>query len=66
MYVQYLYVSNNIRFLLGQVNSKQGHTVITMLLDVNGFWRYDNRESILAGGGGGGQSTYPDDEENIF
>jgi hypothetical protein len=36
-----------------------------MLLDVNGFWRYDNRESILAGGGGG-QSTHPDDEENTF
>eukprot|EP01036_Dinobryon_divergens_P031956 gene31956-41453_t len=44
------------------VNSKQGHTVITMLLDVNGFWRYDNRESILAGGGGGGgQSAHPDE-----
>ncbi len=41
--------------------------MITMLLDVNGFWRYDNRESILAGGGGGGgQSAHPDDEENTF
>jgi hypothetical protein len=25
------------------VNSDQGHTVISMLLDVNGFWQYDNR-----------------------
>mmetsp|Transcript_29732 Transcript_29732/g.40850 ORF Transcript_29732/g.40850 Transcript_29732/m.40850 type:complete len:283 (+) Transcript_29732:16-864(+) len=30
------------------VDSKQGHTVVTMLLDVHGFWRYDNRESFLA------------------
>lgn len=28
--------------------SKQGHIVMTMLLDVNGFWRYDNRESLMA------------------
>lgn len=27
--------------------SKQGHVVISMLLDVNGFWRYDNRESLV-------------------
>jgi serine/threonine-protein phosphatase 2A regulatory subunit B'' len=25
------------------VSSDQGHTVISMLLDVNGFWHYDNR-----------------------
>ena len=24
------------------VDSDQGHTVISMLLDVNGFWQYDN------------------------
>lgn len=30
------------------VDSKQGHTVISMLLDINGFWRYDNRESLMA------------------
>jgi hypothetical protein len=28
-------------------NSGQGHTVISMLLDVNGFWMYDNRESLM-------------------
>lgn len=28
------------------VNSDQGHTVISMLLDVNGFWQYDNRWQI--------------------
>lgn len=31
------------------LSSKQGHVVITMLLDVNGFWRYDNRESLVGG-----------------
>jgi serine/threonine-protein phosphatase 2A regulatory subunit B'' len=30
------------------ITSKQGHTVLTMLLDVNGFWKYDNRESLMA------------------
>ena len=34
--------------LLLQLESKQGHIVITMLLDVNGFWKYDNRESFLS------------------
>lgn len=28
------------------VKSKQGHVVISLLLDVNGFWRYDNRDSL--------------------
>ena len=31
------------------LTSKQGHVVVTMLLDVNGFWRYDNRESLVGG-----------------
>ena len=29
------------------VRSNQGHTVITMLLDVHGFWAYDNRETLI-------------------
>ena len=29
------------------VNSDQGHTVISMLLDVNGFWQYDNRSGEI-------------------
>lgn len=29
------------------IASKQGHVVAAMLLDVNGFWRYDNRESLM-------------------
>ena len=29
------------------VNSDQGHTVISMLLDINGFWQYDNRYSTV-------------------
>jgi hypothetical protein len=29
------------------LTSKQGHVVVSMLLDVNGFWRYDNRESLV-------------------
>lgn len=28
------------------VKSGQGHTVISMLLDITGFWHYDNRESL--------------------
>lgn len=33
--------------------SGHGHTVAMMLLDVNGFWRYDNRENNMAHGNGG-------------
>jgi hypothetical protein len=29
------------------LTSQQGHVVAAMLLDVNGFWRYDNRESLM-------------------
>ena len=29
------------------VNSDQGHTVISMLLDVTGFWQYDNRSGEI-------------------
>jgi hypothetical protein len=29
------------------INSGQAHTVITMLIDVHGFWAYDNRENLL-------------------
>lgn len=29
------------------IQSGQGTTVISMLLDVNGFWQYDNRESLM-------------------
>jgi hypothetical protein len=29
------------------IDSKQGHIVVSLLLDVNGFWRYDNRESLV-------------------
>ena len=25
-----------------------GHTVVSMLTDINGFWAYDNREHLLA------------------
>lgn len=26
--------------------SSTGHTVVSMLVDTNGFWMYDNRESL--------------------
>ena len=29
------------------IKSGQGHTVVSMLLDVNGFWSYDNRENLI-------------------
>ena len=28
------------------MRSGAGHTVVSMLVDVNGFWTYDNRESL--------------------
>ena len=31
------------------ISSRCGHTVISILIDVNGFWKYDNRESLLGG-----------------
>ena len=29
------------------MTSSQGHTVMLMLLDINAFWAYDNRESLI-------------------
>jgi len=29
------------------IASRCGHTVISILIDVNGFWKYDNRESLM-------------------
>lgn len=29
------------------IHSGVGHTVIQILIDVNGFWRYDNRETLM-------------------
>eukprot|EP00752_Nemacystus_decipiens_P009262 g8275.t1 len=34
--------------------SSAGHTVVSMLVDVNGFWTYDNRESLATWMLGGG------------
>lgn len=28
------------------LRSGAGHTVVSMLVDTNGFWMYDNRESL--------------------
>jgi Ca2+-binding EF-hand superfamily protein len=33
--------------LPGLVASGHGHIILDMLLDVNSFWRYDNRESLM-------------------
>jgi len=30
------------------IKSGQGHVVLSMLLDVTGFWQYDNRENLIA------------------
>ena len=38
------------------VKSAQGHTVVSMLLDVNGFWSYDNRENLIQ------QPSQPEEE----
>jgi len=32
--------------LQDMIASKQGHVAISLLLDVDGFWRYDNREQL--------------------
>jgi serine/threonine-protein phosphatase 2A regulatory subunit B'' len=29
------------------ISSRCGHTVISILIDVNGFWKYDNRETLM-------------------
>jgi len=31
------------------LNSQQGHTVVSMLIDAKAFWMYDNRETLLVG-----------------
>jgi len=33
--------------LQDMIDSQVGHTVIQILTDVNGFWRYDNRETLM-------------------
>lgn len=42
------------------VNSCQGDTVVSILIDLNGFWAYENREVLVANdsdsGGVGGSS----------
>lgn len=42
------------------VKSGNGHIVAFMLLDVNGFWQYDNRESLLQQPSGGGDDGEDD------
>ena len=42
------------------IQSKQGHIVMSMLLDVNGFWRYDNRESLMGAEEEEGDDQMPD------
>jgi hypothetical protein len=34
------------------VECRVGHTVVTMLIDVNGFFEYDNREALMQAEGG--------------
>ena len=31
------------------IDSGVGHTIVSILIDVNGFWAYDNRETLIAG-----------------
>lgn len=47
------------------VNSCQGDTVVSILIDLNGFWTYENREVLVAndsdsGSGGIGGSSMAD------
>jgi serine/threonine-protein phosphatase 2A regulatory subunit B'' len=49
------------------INSDQGHTVISMLLDITGFWQYDNRESLMQQNGGNAETEVEekqDDDDN--
>jgi serine/threonine-protein phosphatase 2A regulatory subunit B'' len=49
------------------IDSGVGATVVSMLIDVNGFWAYDNRESLMAQAGEEDQSPLPaTEEENAF
>ena len=54
------------------VKSGQGHVVVSMLIDVTGFWAYDNRESLMqqpasnSTGGGGGEDEPERDETPSF
>jgi len=55
------------------VKSGQGHVVFSLLLDCNGFWAYDNRESLMqqnkgasGGGAGGGGGGAPDSFKDDF
>jgi hypothetical protein len=42
-----------------------GHTVISLLLDVTGFWQYDNRESLMQQNGGNTElEAEGDDDDN--
>lgn len=39
------------------VNSCQGDTVTSILIDLNGFWTYENREVLVASDNDGSSST---------
>lgn len=40
------------------IESKQGDTVVNILIDTEGFWRYDNREML--------NNDDDDDDQNWF
>lgn len=43
------------------VNSCQGDTVTSILIDLNGFWTYENREVLVANDNDGSNTADLDD-----
>jgi len=46
------------------IQSKQGHVVISLLLDVDGFWRYDNREHLNQMSNGAEEEEAEEEDKN--
>ncbi len=50
------------------VSCGQGDTVVSILVDLNGFWTYENREVLVTasdGGGGGGAAASAADAASV-
>ena len=47
------------------INSDQGYMVVSMLLDINGFWQYDNRESLMQHNPIEGEGDEPNDNQGF-
>lgn len=55
------------RFTLNDlINCRMGHTVVSILIDVNAFWLYENRENLMSSPDPEYDEGDPDDEGRMY